>query len=206
MNIDKQILGIVETNSYIIKNGDVCFVVDPADDYKRIMSRIGTSNLQFILLTHGHFDHVLALGSLKNKYPDADIYIGANDENMLRNFAEQSSYIGQKLDNLTIPLVKVKQDSVIHFGNQNIRVIETPGHTEGSVCYLLNNILFSGDTLFYHTIGRTDFPGGDPIAMLDSLNKLADLPDKTIVYPGHGPDTTVGREKKYNPFFSRESG
>ena len=194
MQIIKEIVGLVRTNCYIVKHGKDCFIVDPGDDAQRIIEDTHNCQLRFILLTHGHFDHVLALEAIEGQYPGTDIYIGKKDKELINHLSSQGFSINQHLKDIKMPIKTVRQGNTIAFGSHKIKVIDTPGHTEGSVCYLLNNLLFSGDTLFYHTIGRTDLPNSDPISMLDSLKKLADLSVETKVYPGHGPETTIKEE------------
>ncbi len=194
MLIKKIKIGEIGTNCYIVKNSKRCFVIDPADEVDEIFRKIGRLNLEFILLTHGHFDHVLAVEDIHKKYPNIPVYIGKFDKELLRNLSEQKYYSTKELKDLSLSVRIVSDGDRIKFGDNKIKVIETPGHSFGSVCYLLGNHLFSGDTLFYHTIGRTDFWTSDPSSMQQSLKKLSKLPTKTKIYPGHGRSTTIAEE------------
>lgn len=195
LKIEKVVVGEIETNCYVVKKDNNCFIVDPGAEAKKIKELVGKHRIQFILLTHGHFDHVLALMDMKMIYPEADIYIGRGDKNLLSHLSEQSYFIGQRLRDIKLPLKLVKEGDLIKFDHEIITVIETPGHSLGSVCYKVGKNLFSGDTMFYHSIGRTDLPTSDSKLMERSLQKLADLPADTKVFPGHMQETTIIEEK-----------
>lgn len=176
------------------QNGN-CLLVDPGDDFHLIEQYLKNLKLEFILLTHGHFDHILALSEFAASNPNLKIYVNKQDEYLLENIDQQARLFGRKVAKIKTSFSYIKDADTISFSNEKIEVIETPGHTPGSVCYLLNNALFSGDTLFYGSIGRTDFPGGDDDKMQKSLIKLAKLDNGIAVYPGHGPTTTIAQEK-----------
>jgi glyoxylase-like metal-dependent hydrolase (beta-lactamase superfamily II) len=202
MNIQKVVVGELRVNCYVVKSGSHCFVVDPGDESDKILNAIDGLVLDFILLTHCHFDHTLALEDLKFCYPKVPIYVTQDDKELLRNLSEQKPYSTKELKDFKLRVKNIEDNKVINFGKYKIKVIETPGHSHGSVCYLFDNNLFSGDTLFYHTIGRTDFWTSDPVKMRQSLKKLADLPEEVKVYPGHGPQTTIEEELK-NGYLAR---
>lgn len=196
MNIKKIIVGEIRTNSYIVSKNGKCFLVDPGDDAFAIIDAIKSDELLLILLTHGHFDHVLAIESLHKKFPTVPIYISGEDEHLLKELSKQNHYSSKEIKDMKICLKRVNEESEIIFIDEKIQVIKTPGHSHGSVCYLVNGNLFSGDTLFYHTIGRTDFWTSNHCDMISSLKKLTRLPKATKVYPGHGRITSIGEEAK----------
>jgi hydroxyacylglutathione hydrolase len=192
-------------NCYIIGSPEShqVIIVDPGADYGKIKRRLDKHKLTpaFIINTHGHIDHIGEDASFK-----VPIYIHQEDLSMLSNTERNLSKF------FSSPLI-IKSDIHPLNDNQDIRldeihlkVIHTPGHTPGGICLLLinpeNKILFSGDTLLNSGIGRTDFPGASESLLIKSIkDKLFSLDDHTVVYPGHGPQTTIGREKKENPFF-----
>jgi len=204
MDVRRIIVGPITTNCYIASFDGKCFLVDPGDEPSRILKEIGSMHLEFILLTHGHFDHVLALDEVCKAYPKAVVYISKNDQGLIKNLSAQTYFLGKEILDINTPAKAVGQGDKIKFAGETIKVISTPGHTSGSVCYLLNDTLFSGDTLFYHSIGRTDLPTSDDIDMLGSLKKLSSLPLETQVLPGHGQQTTIGEEVQ-NGFLAKFS-
>lgn len=198
-------LGRFETNCYVIADEETkeAAVIDPSDDFNTIKQFIIDNNLKvkYILLTHAHGDHILALPELK-KYSNAAIGVHSADEDMLNSAALNMS--GQ----FTLHPIEVKPDfhlvdgEILSLGNKKAKVIHTPGHTKGSVCILFENDLVSGDTLFARGIGRTDFYGGDYDALISSVEtKLFVLPENINVHPGHGASSTILAEKEGNPFF-----
>ncbi|GFI55166.1 putative protein [Clostridiales bacterium] len=178
-------------------------VIDPSPDLEQILQSIrqrnlDPKNLQYILLTHGHFDHILSVDLLRNA-TGAPVLIHSGDESFLTN-SEHNAYSILFHRELTMqPADKLLKDQdAIPFGNTTIHVMHTPGHTQGSVCYLADNILFTGDTLFDQDIGRTDLYGGNMEQLQTSLKAIAALPDNYTVYPGHGSVTTLQKQRDYN--------
>jgi len=205
IKIITKVLGSVSTNCYFIINVSTneTIIIDPADNPMAIESVISENGLipKAILLTHGHFDHILAANPIMKKF---NIPLIACDQE--KNIIENSSL---NLSSSFGALVELKADEYVHdraildIAGFSIRVIHTPGHTEGSACYyfLDEDVLISGDTLFRESVGRSDFPTGSSSQIIRSVKeKLMILPEKTIVYPGHGESTTIEYEKKYNPF------
>ena len=160
-------------------------------------------NLKYILITHGHFDHVYCLAEMKEKFPQALSFINKDDLPLLNQVTAQCMMSG--VEEIKIPCVDGLIDENtknLTMGDINIKVIQTKGHSKGGVCYLAGNNLFSGDTLFQESIGRCDLFGGSISEIEKSIKeKLFALDDDVIVYPGHGDTTTIGHEKKYNPYF-----
>lgn len=203
--IIKLVVGDLQENCFILfdENKDA-FIVDPGDSSKNIINVIEKNNLsiKFILLTHGHFDHVGAVATLKEKY-NVPIYLSEKDKNFLEKPEEvRASAFGIQIEPAKVDYF-VKDKDEIKFSQDIIKVIETPGHTIGSVCYLFKNLLFSGDTLFNGSIGRTDFPESDHNLMMESLKKLKNLDDDIFVLSGHGPESQMNYEKNSNPYFRR---
>ena len=204
MNIKTLVVGIVRANCYLVWNDLACVLIDPGDDAERIetaLQQLGKP-LKAILLTHGHFDHVGAVKALKERYPQVPVMIGALDEELL--LEPERVYKGMLSripDSLHLKADRLLSDGdEINVKGMHFTVIATPGHTKGSVCYLYENAIFSGDTLFRGTCGRCDFYGGDSRAMHDSLAQFALLEGDRPVYPGHEGETSLDQERKYNRF------
>ena len=207
INVESVQVTELATNCYIVTDevtGD-CAVIDPGEFSPKLdkaLSKIGYDKIKLVLLTHGHYDHIGGTNDLLAKTNNkAEVAISENDVPLLSNsFLNLSKFFTAK------PLEDIKSDIALHdgdkitLGESVFTVISTPGHTSGSVCFVCDDKIFSGDTLFYRSHGRTDFPTGDEKAMLDSLNKLANLSGNYTVYPGHDMSTTLDSERKYNPY------
>ena len=200
--IMKLVVGELQENCFILfdENKDA-FVVDPGGSSENIIEAIDKNslNIKYILLTHGHFDHVGAVAALVKKYK-APVYMSKDDRTFLESPKEvRASAFGMQIEAADVD-VFVKEGDEIPFSEGTIKVIETPGHTLGSVCYLFENYLFAGDTLFNGSIGRTDFPESDHSLMIESLKKLKKLDDEIYVLSGHGPESQISYEKMTNPY------
>ena len=199
-------LGMVATNCYLIINKETkeALLIDPADNALRISNVIeeNVCTLKAILLTHGHFDHIMALNELKKRY-NVPVYAHEEEEDVLKQSSlNMSGMIGQIYT--TQADIYVKDGEHLKLAGLDIIVLHTPGHTKGGVCYYLpeEKVLMSGDTLFHCSIGRTDFPTGSMSQLVRSVKEqLFVLPDDVQVYPGHDSVTSIGYEKQYNPFF-----
>ena len=206
MKIEKFVLGPVGTNCYIVRNEDTmeCFIVDMAACPPEFASYIKNAGLtvKAVLLTHGHFDHIMGLGRFLEEFP-VPVYACAAEKELLES-AQMNSSAGMLGQPYTFNGAQFMKDGdLLEIAGMKIRVIQTPGHTIGGCCYYIadENVLFSGDTLFRASVGRTDLPTGSMSALVRSVtDRLLVLPDETRVYPGHMEETTVGCEKKYNPF------
>ena len=203
MNLKRLVLGALETNCYLVwsDNGEG-IVIDPADKAEKILLALQQEKVSVtaVVLTHVHFDHLLAAEDVCAA-TGAPLYVGAGDEDALSNPQRNlSGWFGLGQEVVLKGATLLNEGDTISFGNETLTVLETPGHTPGCICLHSTEVLFSGDTLFQNSIGRLDFPGGDERAMVRSLQRLLDLPESTKVYSGHGPATTIGNEKKYNPF------
>ena len=203
IKIKQFIAGQLENNMYLVYDEDTkkAVLIDataPVPELLDIVKNLGL-DVEYILLTHGHFDHILGLTELK-KALGAEAVICHDDLIISDNINEFTRFFGGMEESVPPVYEKfIKDGDVITVGNMQIKVIHTPGHTQGGVCYLLNDNLFSGDTLFMGSVGRTDLFGGDFNKISDSIkNKLFKLNDDIKVYPGHGPMSTIGYEKKHN--------
>jgi glyoxylase-like metal-dependent hydrolase (beta-lactamase superfamily II) len=198
--------GSIGTNCYMLLSEDEkeAAIIDPAvflPDYADKIEEIG-AELKYIILTHGHGDHTGGVPEFKQRFPNAKLAAGQREEELLRNSSVNfSSYILGDEVNLT-PDIPLKDGDKLILGDLTLRIIETPGHTAGGISILVNNeTLFSGDTLFRASIGRTDLPTGDYDTLLRSIReKLFTLADEVRVLPGHMGETTIGFEKRNNPF------
>ncbi len=204
--LHKCILGSVYTNCYFLKNKETqeLFIVDPADSAEKIYKKIEELGAvpKAVLLTHGHFDHIQAVEDVRRQY-SIPVYVCKEEQEMLLDpEMNMSGYCGRHSCSIKADVL-LEDLQVFQVAGFSVQMIHTPGHTKGSCCYYIEEegILFSGDTLFYGSVGRTDFPGGSAAEIVRSLHKLVDsLPEETDVYPGHDVATTIGYEKRYNPF------
>ena len=203
MKVLSLMVGPIMTNCYLLcdEAAKVCAVIDPGDEPERIEALMATTGCTptMILLTHGHFDHCTGVAGLLEKWPDLPVYIHEADvtdssgsELTFRRLDEKNQRYYQEGDTLTV-------------GGLTLRVMETPGHSRGSVCLLVEGqgVIFSGDTLFRGNCGRCDFPGGDYRAMLRSLARLGRLEGQYQVYPGHEEATDMDYERKANPYMKQ---
>jgi glyoxylase-like metal-dependent hydrolase (beta-lactamase superfamily II) len=203
MKIKKIPAGELLTNCYIAMDEETkeAFILDPGGDEELISKEleiIGATKIKFILLTHGHFDHTGAAIALSNKY-GVSIYLNIKE----LTYVEAKDPLFQMKNYDKSKIILVDESTKLSLGKHEIKCIETPGHSLGGVCYLLEDILFSGDTLFAGTIGRTDFIGGNISTLLESVkNKIFTLGDDIKLMPGHEGNSTIGKERTTNPFFN----
>lgn len=205
MKIQHSVLGMCATNTYYVYDDETKrgLIVDPADSPDTIIARVDSLSMipEAVLITHGHFDHVLAMNKVREHY-GIKVYAGLTEKQVLHDMAMNltSSFgMGQTFD----ADIYLKDGEEFEAAGYHIRAIEVPGHTIGGMCYYFDKqgVLFSGDTLFCESVGRSDFPGGSASALCRGIkDKLFVLPEHTKVYPGHMDETTIGNEIKYNPF------
>jgi len=197
-------VGPIMANCFIVgcENTKEAVVIDPGDEVDKILFSLAESKLKvkYILNTHGHFDHVGGNKQLKDA-TGADILIHALDAPMLNQIAASASAWGLSNENSPPPDRTIEEGDNISFGNIILKVIYTPGHSPGGVSFYTDGYVFVGDTLFAGSIGRTDFPGGSYEVLTSNIHKkLFALGDDVRVFTGHGPETTIGTEKRHNPF------
>ncbi len=195
------IVGMLQTNCYIVECGTSSIIIDPGDEAERLIGACVGRGIkpELIVLTHGHIDHTNAADEIK-RYFDAEVICHELDRYMV-----ESEVISLwDLQRRACKVDRIAEDGdLIQVGDLEFKVIHTPGHTQGSICLLVDSVLFSGDTLFRGSVGRTDLPGGSEEDLLTSLKrKLMVLPPETIVLPGHGPETTIAYESRYNFFIN----
>jgi glyoxylase-like metal-dependent hydrolase (beta-lactamase superfamily II) len=192
------------TNCYLISHNDKSIVIDPCVDYKTVF-RNEESKIQGIIITHGHFDHFNALGTYL-KETDVKIYMHKRClEKLIDPVKNCSVYCSceVKFDIPNERIIFVNENSVLDLLDKKIKIIETPGHTDCSICVLIDEAIFSGDTLFKESIGRTDLYSSNSAKMIDSIEKLKKLKVNYQVYPGHSDKTTLDYEKEFNPYMNR---
>jgi len=199
----KLVVGPLATNCYIVgaESTNEGMIVDPADEAEKILANVKNLGLEvkLIVLTHGHLDHTGAVKEVKEA-TGAEVAIHTDDAESLQDQSLGLAF-GLVYPAPPAPDRLLKGRDSIDFGDLHFTVIHTPGHTPGGICLPGHGVVFSGDTLFNYGIGRYDLPGGDYRQLMNSIQtKLMVLPDETIVYPGHGPDTTIGTERRSNPF------
>lgn len=208
MNVITIPTGTMQANCYIVETENSAVIIDPGFLERDIEKYIAENldKVKYILLTHRHFDHLNAAVKVR-KLTGAKIVINELDEGGLySDMLSLASMVGTfygKADPDAHADIYVSEGDTVTVGDMVFTVMETPGHTEGGVCYVCDNVIFSGDTLFKGSIGRTDFPSSSNSDMRKSLDRLCLLPDSMLVYPGHGPKTTIGEEKRSNMFLKR---
>ena len=203
MIIESMVVGPIASNCYLIgseatKEG---MIIDPGDDAREILEKVTGLGLdiKLIVLTHGHIDHISALKDVREA-TKAEVCIQSADSVFLQEQPISTGF-GGSYPSLSPPDRLLQGGDSLDVGDLRFLVLHTPGHTLGGICLFGHGVVFTGDTLFNYGIGRTDFPGGSYDQLLNSIHtKLMILPDNTVVYPGHGPESTIGAERRGNPF------
>jgi glyoxylase-like metal-dependent hydrolase (beta-lactamase superfamily II) len=198
-------LGELATNAYVVADAhESCILIDPPRGCADALEYIVKKKLQLraIVLTHGHFDHIMGIPEVQERFPDTPVWIHRDDTPYLsKPFLNASVLLGQKFS-YEGP-VKELDEGTQTIGGFEFTVLHVPGHTPGGIALVIDNVCICGDSLFAGSIGRYDFAGGNGDLLIRKIKeKLLTLPDTTVLYPGHGGRTTVGREKRMNPFFS----
>lgn len=213
MRATRLVLGPLETNCWVVSDdaGGPAIVIDPAADAPGILAEVGERGVSAIVLTHGHFDHLGAVGELVSA-SGAPLAVHEADAPNITHAEGTGGAVFGFSDVAPTPDRLLHDGDEVRAGELVLRVLHTPGHTPGGICLFWPGSadtseapeLFAGDTVFAGSVGRTDFAGGDGRALARAIaEKIAPLPAEIVVHPGHGPDTTVGRERRLNPFFPR---
>ncbi len=199
------IIGDIMTNCYLLWSGQEAGVIDPGGPVFEVVNFLKNNKLElkWIVNTHGHVDHIAGNLALKNEF-NVPIFINERDREMLFSpTTNLSIFLGTEIISPEADKL-LKEGDIIRLGLEELRVIETPGHTPGGIALYTPGLLFSGDTLFLESIGRTDLPGGDQQQLLKSIReRLMVLPPETVVLPGHEESTTIEHESKYNPYLNQ---
>ncbi len=203
MDVDVIVVGQLAVNCYIVTEGagSEALIIDPGDEYDNIRERIESRDAvpKYILFTHAHYDHVCAAGDIKGEY-GAYIVMHQDEGRTYQSTTERCVSWGfDKEDFPPADLLVIDGDG-LQLGGTTFQIMHTPGHSPGSICLYGAGTLFTGDTLFADSVGRTDLPGSNAGHQRESLRKIITLPDETVIRSGHGPETTLKREKETNPF------
>lgn len=197
MNVIKLALGELQTNCYLLIKEDKVIIIDPGSEFNMIKNAVGDKEVLAVVLTHGHFDHINAVNDVINYY-HCDFYVSSEDQRLIDNpsLSYQTSNFIKKAPILI-------ENQTLEIDDFKFKVHKTPGHTKGSIILEIDHYLFTGDTLFKGSIGRTDFATGSNMEMQKSLKYILGFDNNFIVHPGHGESSTIEDEKLYNPYLRR---
>lgn len=202
MNLKTLTVGPLQENCYLLSDAGQAVLVDPGDEAERLLGALGGLELTAVWLTHAHFDHVGALADVLDRY-SVTVHLHPADRPLLENAAASAAYFGLPLRQPEVEPLSLTHGQKLTVGSLAATCLHTPGHAPGHMAFYVPaaSFVLAGDALFQGSVGRTDLPGGDHAQLLASIRReLLTLPDETVVYPGHGPATTVGAERRTNPF------
>ncbi|HEX41393.1 MAG TPA: MBL fold metallo-hydrolase [Phycisphaerales bacterium] len=208
MKIDCLVLGDFQTNCYVLRRDMAakdCLIIDPGLQARALLDFLATGGLEpvAVILTHGHIDHIAGISLLRQRYPGIQVCIHPADADMLTEPTANLSLLTGEMFTDRPADILLDGDGDVEFAGVRLKVLHTPGHTPGGICLYSpqDAVVFTDDALFADSIGRTDFPGGDTRQLLQAIRqRLLTLPAETVVYPGHGSETTIAAEKAHNPF------
>ncbi len=209
MIVEREVVGSFAVNSYLLAcpESKEAALIDPGGPLPTIGARIARDGLQvrFILLTHGHVDHVAGLPEAHRKWPEARCYLHAADRPLFAAVAMQAAMFGLQVAPVEVAVAPLAEGEVVQVGRLALHCWHSPGHSPGHLVFHLpaERVLFSGDLLFARSVGRTDLPGGDQGQLMASLARVMALPEETVVYCGHGPQTRIDAERRSNPYVRR---
>ena len=204
LNVYTLTVGPLQENCYLLFDADTrqAVLIDPGDEAARIIAALDGCELTAIWLTHAHFDHIGALAEVHRKFL-VPVYLHPDDRKLFNQAAESAAFFGLTLEQPVLTPLPLLHNQTLTLAAHEATCLFTPGHAPGHMAFYLpaQNLVFAGDALFQGSVGRTDLPGSDPAQLLASIRrKLLALPDETRVLPGHGPETTIGAERRTNPF------
>jgi hydroxyacylglutathione hydrolase len=206
LHLETYTVGPLQENCTLLHDGKQAILIDPGDEAPRLLKALNDKSLtlQAIWLTHAHFDHIGAIAELQETLGDVPVYLHSNDIVIFENGHLAAAHWEIPFKQPATKTLPLEDKQILHFADADIHCLFTPGHAPGHIAFYLpsQNAVIAGDALFKGSIGRTDLPMGNHQQLLESIrSRLLTLPDETIVYPGHGPSTTIGFEKRTNPFF-----
>lgn len=203
MIVETLAVGALQSNCFVIGDEETrdAMVVDPGDEPDRILDAVKERGLRvkYIVCTHGHFDHVGSVGDIREG-AGGSVVMHPNEREIYEAALDMAAFWGFKIDPLPPPDILVSEGDALTLGRRTFQVMHSPGHSPGGICLYGEGMVVTGDTLFAGSVGRTDFHGGDMRKLKNSFRRLMALPQETVVLPGHGPETTIGREKRENLF------
>jgi hydroxyacylglutathione hydrolase len=210
MKIDKLVLGDYQTNCYVLRNSEKaaeCLIIDTGLEAEPLLKFLDKNKLTpvAVVFTHGHVDHITGIADLRERFPKIEVFIHKLDAEQLTDSVANLSFMAGESFSTDEADHLIDEPQVIDKAGIKLSVIHTPGHTPGGICLYCQEegVIFVGDTLFAGSVGRTDSPGSNTRGLIENIKtKLLVLPDETVVYPGHGPKTTIRNEKRNNPFLS----
>lgn len=200
LQVTRFTVGPIETNTYLLESCGQACVIDPGYSNGRLLEMVGEFELLYIILTHGHIDHTAGLDDLP--VPKEGIGLHASDADIFADPLKSGSQLIGLPQPSARPAMQLEDGLQLQLGQERMEVIHTPGHTPGCICLAIGDLLFSGDTLFAGSVGRTDLAGGSSDRLALSLRRLVEMEGDRTVYPGHGPSTTLERERRSNPFLA----
>ena len=204
LSIQTLTVGPLQENCYLLSDNDTqgAVLVDPGDEAERIIAALNGFELTAVWLTHAHFDHIGALAAVHQRFP-VPVYLHPDDRELFAHAAESAAFFGLALEQPVLETTPLAHRQTLTLGEHEATCLFTPGHAPGHIAFYLpgHSTVLAGDALFQGSVGRTDLPGGDHAQLLASIRReLLTLPDETRVLPGHGPETTIGAERRTNPF------